>query len=266
LPSRASPTSSSSSGKTTFAKRLSIQLLACGIRPIALSLDDYFVNREDNPIDEDGNYDFEVIEALDVELFNQHLPRLLAGREVNVPRFDFTTGCRDGTKPMRLDDDQLLIVEGIHGLNEKLTYSVPRDHKLKIYTSPLTQLSIDDYNRIPTTDTRLVRRMVRDQRYRAHTARHTLEMWPRVRRGEELNIFPFQNEADFMFNSALPYELAVLKPYAQPLLEEIPREDPMYNEARRLIRFLTYFLPLSPDDIPRTSLLREFVGGSAFKY
>jgi uridine kinase len=257
----------SSSGKTTFAKRLSLQLMASGLRPVALSLDDYFVNREDNPIDADGNYDFEVIEALDVPLFNKHLPLLLAGEEVAIPGFDFHDGKRkDSGHSLNLDDDQILIVEGIHGLNEKLTYSVPSHQKTKIYISPLTQLSIDDYNRIPTTDARLIRRMVRDQKYRGHSARETLDLWIRVRRGEERNIFPFQDEADFMFNSALSYELAVLKPFAYPLLSKIPREDPMYNEARRLMRFLAYFRTLPTDDIPRTSLLREFVGGSLFSY
>jgi len=257
----------SSSGKTTFAKRLSVQLLACGIRPVALGMDDYFVNREATPRDEDGQIDYEVLEALDLKLFNEHLPRLLAGQEVEIPRFDFGTGCRAGTKPpIRLDDDQILIVEGIHGLNPKLTYSVPASQKIKIYISPLTQLSIDDLNRIPTTDTRLLRRMVRDQKYRGQLAQGTLEMWLRVRRGEERNIFPFQEEADLMFNSALPYELAVLKGFAQPLLSNIPREDPTYSEARRMLRFLQYFLPLAPDEVPRTSLLREFIGGSCFHY
>ena len=257
----------SSSGKTTFAKRLSLQLVASGLRPVALSLDDYFVNREDNPIDEDGNYDFEVLEALDVPLFNKHLPQLLAGEEVNIPNFDFTCGKRKVSgHTLNLDDDQILIVEGIHGLNEKLTYSVPSSQKMKIYISPLTQLSIDDYNRIPTTDARLIRRMVRDQKYRGHSARETLDLWIRVRRGEERNIFPFQEEADYMFNSSLTYELAVLKPFAYPLLRKIPREDPMYNEARRLMRFLAYFKTLPTEDIPRTSLLREFIGGSFFSY
>jgi len=257
----------SSSGKTTFAKRLTLQLKASGLRPVSLSLDDYFVNREDNPIDEDGNYDFEVLEALDVPLFNEHLPQLLEGKEVAIPGFDFHEGRRkESEHSLNLDDDQILIVEGIHGLNEKLTYSVPAYQKVKIYISPLTQLSIDDYNRIPTTDGRLIRRMVRDKKYRGHSARETLDMWVRVRRGEERNIFPFQDQADFMFNSALTYELAVLKPFAYPLLRKIPRNDPMYNEARRLMRFLAYFKPLSTDDIPRTSLLKEFIGGSLFSY
>mgnify|MGYP001550147097 CR=1 FL=1 len=257
----------SSSGKTTFAKRLSLQLRASGLRPVALSLDDYFVNREDNPKDEDGNYDFECLEALDVKLFNEHLPQLLAGKEVTIPKFNFQTGCRtDNGHVLNLDDDQLLIVEGIHGLNEKLTYSVPAHQKIKIYISPLTQLSIDDYNRIPTTDARLLRRMVRDQKYRGHSARETLDLWVRVRRGEEKNIFPFQDEADLMFNSALTYELAILKPFAYPLLKEISRDDPMYNEARRLMRFLAYLKSLPTDDVPRTSILREFIGGSFFHY
>ena len=257
----------SSSGKTTFAKRLSLQLRASGLRPVALSLDDYFVNREDNPKDEEGNYDFECLEALDIELFNEHLPQLLAGKEVTIPRFDFQSGrrAREGHS-LNLDDDQLLIVEGIHGLNERLTYSVSANQKIKIYISPLTQLSIDDYNRIPTTDARLLRRMVRDQKYRGHSARETLDLWIRVRRGEEKNIFPFQDEADLMFNSALTYELAVLKPFAYPLLKGIPRTDPMYNEARRLMRFLAYLKGLPTEDVPRTSILREFIGGSFFHY
>ena len=257
----------SSSGKTTFAKRLSVQLLACGLRPVALGMDDYFVNREQTPRDEEGKIDYEVLEALDLALFNEHLPQLLSGQEVEIPNFNFTEGRRIGSKPaIRLDDDQILIVEGIHGLNPKLTYSVPANRKMRIYISPLTQLSLDDFNRIPTTDTRLLRRMVRDQKYRNHPARGTLEMWPRVRRGEERNIFPFQEESDLMFNSALPYELAVFKKFAQPLLEDIRRDDPMYNEARRLLRFLQYFLPLPTDEIPRTSLVREFIGGSCFNY
>ncbi|MBI4859667.1 MAG: nucleoside kinase [Candidatus Riflebacteria bacterium] len=257
----------SSSGKTTFAKRLSAQLMACGIRPVALGMDDYFVNRDATPLDEDGQIDYEVLEALDLTLFNDQLPQLLSGQEVELPRFDFNAGRRAGVKPpIRLDDDQILIVEGIHGLNPKLTYAVPANQKLKIYISPLTQLSIDDFNRIPTTDTRLLRRMVRDQKYRGQSAKGTLELWHRVRRGEEKNIFPFQDEADLMFNSALLYEMAVLKRFAQPLLGEIHRDDPAYNEARRMLRFLQYFSPLATDDVPRISLLREFIGGSCFHY
>ncbi len=259
----------SSSGKTTFSKRLTIHLKATGLRPVALSLDNYFVDREHTPRDEEGNYDFEHLEALDLELFNEHLTRLLEGKEVGIPKFSFSKGRREEeTTPLRIDDDQILIIEGIHGLNPRLTYSVPAHNKFKIFVSCLTQLSIDDYNRIPTTDTRCLRRMVRDEKFRGYGAAETLSRWPSVRRGEERWIFPFQEEADVMFNSALTYELCVLKRRAVPLLKRIPREHEMYNEARRLLRFLAYFQDIEKyePEIPPTSILREFIGGSSFHY
>lgn len=255
----------SSSGKTTFAHRLDIQLRVNGVRPVPISLDDYFVDRAHTPRDENGDHDFEAIEAIDLELFNEHLTRLLAGEEVKIPSYNFMTGQREYRGHIiKIDKDQPLIIEGIHGLNERLSASVRRDHKVKIYISALTQLSIDCHNRIPTTDTRLIRRLVRDSQFRAHDGLQTLQLWPSVRRGEERNIFPFQEEADIMFNSALIYELAVLKKYAEPLLEKIQAEHSMYSEARRLLNFLAYFESLEDDDIPPNSILREFVGKSCF--
>jgi len=256
----------SASGKTTFANRLNIHLRVNGVRPVPISLDDYFLERSDTPRDEFGNYDFESIEALDLELFNEHLMRILEGEEVKVPTYNFMTGQREyrGRK-IRIDRDQPLIIEGIHGLNERLTAAVPRYQKVKIYISALTQLSIDNHNRIPTTDTRLLRRIVRDSQFRAHDALRTLRIWPLVRRGEERNIFPFQEEADIMFNSALIYELAVLKKYAVPLLSKISPAEPEYSEAKRLLDFLAYFNVIEDEDeIPPNSLLREFTGKSCF--
>lgn len=255
----------SSSGKTTFAKRLSIQLRVNGVKPVTISLDDYFVNREDTPRDEFGEYDFEALEAVDVKLFNKQLNQLIRGEEVEVPMFNFHTGNREPVgRKLQIDDDNILVIEGIHGLNEKLTYEIPGQLKFKIYVSALTSMNIDDHNRIPTTDNRILRRIVRDHQFRGSNALSTLKWWPSVRRGEEKNIFPFQESADVMFNSALMYELSVLKPYAEPLLNEIDKSTVHYSEARRLIEFLSYFLPLDCKDVPSNSILREFIGGSGF--
>ena len=260
-------TGPSAAGKTTFCKRLSAQLQVNGIRPLALSMDNYFVDREACPRDENGEFDFEALEALDLDLFNRHLSDLLEGREVAVPKFDFETGRRAaGHRLMWLEDDQLLLVEGIHALNSRISASVPDRHKFRIYISALTQLTINDHSRISTTDTRMLRRMVRDSRYRNYNAAQTLKRFPSVIRGERRNTFPFQENADVMFNSALAYELAVLKDLAVPLLEKIPREDETCPEARRLLNFLMLFLPVAADEVPPTSILREFIGGSSFRY
>lgn len=256
----------SSSGKTTFAQRLSIQLRVNGIRPVAISLDDYFVNREDTPLDEKGNYDFECLDALDHTLFNDHLIRLIQGEKIELPAFDFNTGKRvyQGNT-LQLSPSDLIIIEGIHGLNDMLTRSVPKGRKFKIYISALTQLNIDRHNRIPTTDLRLLRRVVRDISHRGYSAQETIARWPSVRRGEERHIFPFQEEADIMFNSALVYELAVLKQYAEPLLSEISQDCPEHSEARRLRKFLSYFMTINDTcDIPANSIIREFIGGCCF--
>ena len=256
----------SSSGKTSFAQRLRIQLRVNGIEPVSISLDDYFRNWEDTPRTKDGAYDFENIGALDVELFNDHLVRLLNGEEVILPHYNFLTGKREvGSEHLSIAPTSPLIVEGIHGLNEALTASVPRGKKYKIYISALTQLNIDAHNRIPTTDARLLRRMVRDYQFRGAYALKTLRQWPDVRAGEEKNIFPFQEEADAMFNSALIYELAVLKRYAVPLLEMVPRDVPEYTKANRLLDFCRCFSDITEEyDIPNNSLLREFIGKSIF--
>lgn len=256
----------SSSGKTSFAQRLRIQLRVNGIEPISISLDDYFRNWEDTPRNEKGEYDFENIGALDVELFNDHLVRLLNGEEVILPHYNFLTGKREiGTERLSVAPHTPLILEGIHGLNEELTASVPRSKKYKIYISALTQLNIDAHNRIPTTDARLLRRMVRDYQFRGAYALKTLRQWPDVRAGEEKNIFPFQEEADAMFNSSLIYELAVLKRYAMPLLEIVPRDVPEYTKANRLLDFCRCFAEITDEyDIPNNSLLREFIGKSIF--
>lgn len=257
----------SSSGKTSFSKRLAIQLIVNGMKPVTVAMDNYFLDREKTPRDPDGAYNFESIHALDLALFNQHLSDLLAGREARLPIFDFSIGARKKeTNPLRINENEIIIVEGIHGLNEELTHDIPSSKKFKIYVSALTQLSIDDYNRIATTDTRLLRRMVRDSQYRGHSAQETIQRWPSVRQGEETNIFPFQEEADVMFNSALVYELGVLRAKAEPLLKAIPNTDKQHCEARRLLRFLEQFLPIDTEEIPPTSLLREFVGGSSFHY
>lgn len=257
----------SSSGKTTFSKRLCTQLMVNGLKPVTLSLDNYFLNHELSPVDEEGNLDFESIKALDLELLNMHLVDLLKGKEVTIPEYDFKNGKRKATgKPMRINDDMCIIMEGIHGLNDELTRSVPSHNKFKIYASALTQLCIDDFNRIPTTDTRLIRRMVRDSKFRGYSAKNTINRWPSVRRGEEKNIFPYQENADVMFNSALVYSLSVLRSYAEPLLQQINPEDKEYNEAQRLLHFLRLLKPIQPDEIPPTSILREFISGSSFRY
>ncbi len=255
----------SSSGKTTFANKLGMALRVQGIKPVTLSTDNYFVERENNPKDSEGNYDFECIEAIDTELFNKQLVDLLNGKEVDLPTFDFIVGSKKylGNK-MRLEKDEILIIEGIHCLNDKLTSLIPKENKFKIYISDLTVLNIDYYNRISTTDTRLIRRMVRDYNFRGYSALHTLKMWKSVNRGEQKYIFPFQEEADCMFNSSIVYELSALKKYALPLLEEITNDNPEYSEARRLISMLQYFDTVEPDWIPNNSLLREFIGGSIY--
>ena len=256
----------SSSGKTSFANRLSVQLRSLGKIPHLISLDNYFVNREDTPRDEKGDYNFECLGAIDVELFNRDMLRLLGGEEVEMPHFDFTFGRREyNGHRMKLEAEDILVIEGIHGLNPKMSYSLPEESKFKIYISALTSLNVDDHNRIPTTDGRLLRRMVRDARTRGASAKRTIQMWPSVRRGEEENIFPFQEEADVMFNSALVYELAVLKQYAEPLLFGIKEDEPEFVEAKRLLRFLNYFLGVDGSSIPNNSVCREFVGGSCFK-
>lgn len=255
----------SSSGKTSFANRLSIQLIAKGRKPHPLSLDDYYVDRELCPKHPDGSFDFECLESIDVKLFNEDMNRLLKGEAVDMPSFNFKTGKREyrGRK-LTLGADDILVIEGIHGLNDRLSQLIPPEHKFKIYISALTQLNIDEHNPLSTTDERLIRRIVRDARTRGTNAMETIAMWPSVRKGERENIFPFQEQADVMFNSALVYELAVLKVYAEPLLFGIERDCPEYLEAKRLLKLLDYLLPMPADGIPNNSLLREFVGGSCF--
>ncbi len=260
-------TGPSAAGKTTFCKRLAAQLQVNGLRPLALSMDNYFVDREACPRDESGELDFEAVEALDLDLFNRHLSDLLAGREVQVPAFDFETGRRaPGHRLTWLEDDQVLLIEGIHALNPRISASVDERVKFRVYISALTQLTINDHSRISTTDTRMLRRMVRDSRYRHYSASETLQRFPSVIRGERRNTYPFQENADVMFNSALVYELAVLRGLAAPLLEAIPRSDPAYPEAQRLLTFLNLFRPVAADEVPPTSILREFIGGSSFRY
>ena len=256
----------SSSGKTTFSHRLSIQLTAAGLKPHPIAVDDYFVNRADSPRDEHGNYDYEALECIDVEQFNLDITALLAGERVELPRYNFITGEREYRGDfLKLGEEDILVIEGIHCLNDKLSYSLPGESKFKIYISALTQLNVDEHNRIPTTDGRLLRRIIRDARTRGNSARETIARWESVRRGEDKNIFPFQEEADVMFNSALVYELAVLKQYAEPLLFGIPKDVPEYAEAKRLLKFLDYFLGVSSENIPHNSMIREFVGGSCFR-
>ena len=256
----------SSSGKTTFSHRLSIQLRTYGLTPHPIGLDNYYKDHKDTPLDEDGKPDYECLEALDVEQFNKDMTALLNGERVELPEYNFKTGKREYNGHfLQLGEDDILVIEGIHGLNEKMSYSLPAESKYKIYISALTALNVDDHNRIPTTDGRLIRRMVRDARTRGASAKKTISMWPSVRKGEEKYIFPFQEEADAMFNSALIYELAVLKPYAEPLLYGIEKGEPEYFEARRLLKFLEYFLTIGSDDLPNNSLVREFVGGGCFK-
>lgn len=255
----------SSSGKTTFSHRLSIELMVQGLSPHPIAADDYFKNRDKTPRDENGDYDFECLEAIDVEQFNKDMTELLAGKEVNMPSYNFKVGKREYKgKKIKLGEGDILVIEGIHGLNDKFSESLPKESKFKIYISALTQLNIDDHNRIHTTDLRLLRRMVRDARTRGNSAEDTLARWASVRRGEEKNIFPFQEEADEMFNSSLVYELAVLKQYAEPLLFGIAKESPYFSEANRLLKFLNYFLPMPSDDVPKNSLVREFIGGNCF--
>lgn len=257
----------SSSGKTTFTKKLSIQLRVMGFNPVSISLDNYYLSNVDAPLDENGNPDFESLHALNIDLLNNHLLQLFDGKKVEIPVFDFKTGRPKNTgKPLQLTKRNLLLIEGIHGLNPGLTPLISDDLKYKIYISALTQLNMDDHNRIPTTDNRLVRRMVRDHQFRGNSAAVTLNMWPSVRKGEEKNIFPFQNYADSVFNSALDYELAVLKIYAIPILRTIKPKDNVYNEAIRLLSFLDNFSDIPPQYVPEQSILREFIGESAFSY
>lgn len=256
----------SSSGKTTFSHRLSIQLSALGLKPHPIGVDDYFVNRVNSPRDEDGNYDYEALECIDIKQFNEDMTALLAGERVELPRYNFVSGEREYKGDfLQLGEEDILVIEGIHCLNDKLSYSLPKESKFRIYISALTQLNVDEHNRIPTTDGRLLRRMIRDDRTRGSSAQVTIRMWDSVRRGEERNIFPYQEEADVMFNSALLYELAVLKQYAEPLLYSVPRDSEEYPEAKRLLKFLDYFLGVSSERIPQNSILREFVGGSCFR-
>ena len=252
----------SSSGKTTFSYRLSTQLRTLGLKPHPIGLDDYFVNREDTPRDANGKYDYECLGAIDTKQFNEDLTNLLAGKPVQLPTYNFISGMREYDKPiMQLGSEDILVIEGIHGLNDKLTYSIPKKDKYKIYISALTTLNIDHHNRIPTTEGRLLRRIIRDARTRGNTAQKTISMWDSVRRGESRNIFPYQEEADAMFNSALIYELAAMKLYADPLLFQVTKDCPEYAEAQRLLKFLDYFLPIDPHDVPLNSILREFIGG-----
>lgn len=255
----------SSSGKTSFSHRLSIQLQTHGLKPHPIAVDDYFVDREKTPRDANGDYNFECLEAIDLEQFNKDMSRLLNGERVELPKFNFKTGHREYNGNFKeLGPDDILVIEGIHGLNDKMSYALPSESKFKIYISALTSLNVDGHNRIPTTDGRLLRRMVRDARTRGASATRTLQMWPSVRRGEEENIFPYQESADVMFNSALIYELALLKPYAEPLLYSVQPTEPEYYEAQRLLKFLGYFLSIPGDSIPNNSLVREFSGGSCF--
>ncbi len=255
----------SSSGKTTFSHRLSTQLSTHGLTPHPIAIDNYFVNREVTPRDENGDYNFECLEAIDIKQFNQDMCDLLEGKTVELPYYNFKTGRREYKGNfLTLGKEDVLVIEGIHGLNDKMSYALPHESKYKVYISALTSMNVDEHNRIPTTDGRLIRRMVRDARTRGTSAKGTIQMWPSVRKGEEENIFPFQEDADAMFNSALVYELAVLKVYAEPLLYSIEPEDEEYFEARRLLKFLEYFLAVSSDKLPNNSICREFVGGSCF--
>ncbi len=257
----------SSSGKTTSAKRLGIQLGVLGLNPVLISLDDYFVDREKTPRDADGNYDYEALEAIDLELFNDHLARLVRGESVDIPRYDFITGRRTWhNAPLTLDERSILIIEGIHGLNPRLTPSIPDAQKFRIYISCFTSVAMDNLSRIATTDNRLLRRLTRDYRQRGADALATLSRWASVRRGEEKHIFPYQENADIMLNSSLFYEISVLRPFAEKILREVPDTVPEYDEARRMLKFLDNFIPIPPDEIPPTSILREFIGGSSFQY
>ncbi len=257
----------SSSGKTTFSKRLSIQLMTNGLKPYPISLDDYFVNRNDTPLDENGKHDFESLYAVDLPFFEEQLTTLLNGEEVELPRYNFTTGKREMSgKKLRIDEHMILIIEGIHALNPALTPHIPNENKYKVYVSALTTILLDNHNYIPTTDNRLLRRIIRDYKYRNYSAEETIARWPSVRAGEEKWIFPYQENADAMFNSALLFELAVLKDYVEPVLRKVPNRCPEYSEAHRLLRFLNYFVSVQDKELPPTSLLREFLGGSSFQY
>ena len=257
----------SSSGKTTFSKRLSIQLMTNGLKPYPISLDDYFVNRNDTPLDENGKHDFESLYAVDLPFFEEQLTTLLNGGEVELPRYNFTTGKREMSgKKLRIDEHMILIIEGIHALNPALTSHIPNENKYKVYVSALTTILLDNHNYIPTTDNRLLRRIIRDYKYRNYSAEETIARWPSVRAGEEKWIFPYQENADAMFNSALLFELAVLKDYVEPVLRKVPNRCPEYSEAHRLLRFLNYFISVQDKELPPTSLLREFLGGSSFQY
>lgn len=257
----------SSSGKTTFSKRLSIQLMTNGLKPYPISLDDYFVNRNDTPLDKNGKHDFESLYAVDLPFFEEQLTTLLNGGEVELPRYNFTTGKREmSEKKLRIDEHMILIIEGIHALNPALTPHIPNENKYKVYVSALTTILLDNHNYIPTTDNRLLRRIIRDYKYRNYSAEETIARWPSVRAGEEKWIFPYQENADAMFNSALLFELAVLKDYVEPVLRKVPNRCPEYSEAHRLLRFLNYFVSVQDKELPPTSLLREFLGGSSFQY
>ena len=257
----------SSSGKTTFAQRLGIQLRLNKIKPVTISVDNYFVERKDTPLDKDGKYNFECIEAIDLPLFNDHLTKLLNGEEVEMPQFDFIEGTKkyNGNK-VKLNEDEVLVIEGIHCLNDKLTSSIPQEQKFKVYISALTVLNMDRYTKISSSDTRLIRRTVRDYQFRGYSAKHTIQTWPKVTKGEIENIFPFQESADVIFNTSLIYELGVLKGIAKPVLEEITKEEPEYVEAKRLLEILKYIRTIPEDLVPTNSLLKEFVGGGDFKY
>jgi len=257
----------SSSGKTTSSKKLAMQLQVLGYNPKLIELDSYYVNREFTPVDENGDFDYECLEALDVQGLNQDLLDLFAGKEIQLPSYNFVEGKRYYTgKKIQLQENDILIMEGIHGLNEKLTSQIPSELKFKIYLSALTQLNLDDHNRIATSDNRLIRRIVRDSQFRGKSAAETIAMWPSVQKGERLHIFPFQDKADVMFNTALDYELAILKLYATPLLQAVTPMEKEYSEACRLLQFLDNFIALSEKNVPTQSLLREFIGGSDFKY
>jgi uridine kinase len=256
----------SGSGKTTFSKRLAVQMQVNGLKNVILSLDNYFLDRAETPRDETGEYDFEAPEAIDIDLLNSQLLELFAGKEVAIPRFSFRSGKRDGSRSLRLRPGEILILEGIHALNPILTPSIPSIMKFSIYVSALSQLNIDYHNRVPTTDVRKLRRIVRDNLFRGYAALGTLRRWESVRRGEDQYIFPYQEEADVMFNSSLIYELCVLKGYAEALLMEISNDVREYAEARRLLRFLSYVLSVPSEEVPRNSILREFIGGSIFDY
>ncbi len=254
----------SSSGKTTTSRKLCMYLESFGLHPKVLSMDDYFVERDDTPLDESGKPDYEALEAIDMKLFDKQMESLLKGDEVKIPTFNFPLGKKEYKKTMKLEDKDILVIEGIHALDNKILTNIPRDKKYKIYISALTELNMDDHNRVPTTDNRLLRRIIRDNRTRSYSVEHTLKVWDSVRRGEEKYIFPFQDDADFTFNSALIYEIGVLKTYVEPLLYSVPNDSEYYEEARRLLNFLRLFLPIPADAIPQDSIIREFIGGSCF--